>query len=250
VSDEKDPFHSGGVDGAIELALNCFRAEREEFTTRKLESVGADAKAVLAEIEKTADALIKGAGELASLKSIPMAREMLSKLLKRDRAQADYNLFELLNEGTGLSIGWEASGMVSIALERFWPLLGLTQEINPTGRTTEFLKRVSRCCMFGFDAECVILCRSVLDSAFDGEISVDDCVGKLGPRKPPYFPLADRIAVAQRVGRISADVADAAREIKRFGDAAVHRTPAQNVNVIDIVARTIRVLAELYREND
>ncbi len=86
---------------------------------------------------------------------------------------------------------------------RFWKLVQVAETMEPTPRTAAFLRSVSRCYLAGFDSECIVMCRSVLDAAFDAEIPRDECGDD--------YSLASKMDVACRSRRISYEAAKAAQ---------------------------------------
>ena len=115
-------------------------------------------------------------------------------------------------------LGQEAVQMVAQAEHRFllFVLMGGKSALTP--RAQRFLARVARCYLFGFDAECVILCRAVLDEAFMRKVPSCRSSNKHGAT------LSDRIKAAQQ-GKsplIDPGLANLARKIKRWGDHLLH----------------------------
>jgi hypothetical protein len=147
---------------------------------------------------------------------------------------------------------------LSIAEKRFWNLLrhvSITR--TATTRSREFLKRVSLCYLFGFDTECIVMCRGVLDAAFEAEISTDDCICVLGKRSTnqqgqPLFTLSERVKVAEETGRIDKNAQNLAKEIIKHGNRTVHRdpTPVPVIDSLSIIADTLKVVDTLTTRNN
>ena len=114
------------------------------------------------------------------------------------------------------------------------------------------MQRVARCYLFGFDSECVVMCRAVLDREFDAEIPGDDVVtwwkttdrGKKG--KPAPLKLWGRIQTARHSGRLEDKDRDAADKMRDDGNKAVHRKPS-SADALDCVRKTVQVLDALER---
>ena len=122
-------------------------------------------------------------------------------------------------------------------------LLRILVETQPSERARSYLARVSRCYIAGLDPECLIMCRAVLDAAFEDRVSDSD-VKKHVPirRRRRNIPLSDRIAAAQTMGIIDPHLATVARRLKDAGNDALHNVPVPTVSVLDAVRDTARLL--------
>jgi len=140
------------------------------------------------------------------------------------------------------------------AERRFWELLrhvSMTRNTSPRGQA--FLKRISLCYMFGFDAECIVMCRAVLDAEFQANIPTDDCIQTLGAnnrrtnrRGQPLYDLSERIVVAERTGRIDSAAKDKAQRVVRRGNQVVHRDPGTHQHeALETVTDTLDVIDAL-----
>lgn len=139
--------------------------------------------------------------------------------------------------------------------ERILDIGALVRQLNPTARSGAFLERVSRCFLFGCDLECMVMCRSALESEVEARISTDDCIEHLGHRTPArgrreaLYEFADRIAVAQRLGKLNDEQASHAHDVRRKGNQAVHQMSARGKKeVLRMIERTIELLDALCDE--
>jgi len=144
-------------------------------------------------------------------------------------------------------LGWELARMANVAEERILDLAGMAVQQMPSGKAAGFLRRVARCCQFGFDAECLIMCRSVIDAELLSEISGDECISVLGQRQ--YFDLGDRIEAARRLRLLSFELAQEAHNIRKLGNKAVHGDPdvAKGIDSLGIIKNTLKIVEELNR---
>jgi hypothetical protein len=137
---------------------------------------------------------------------------------------------------------------------RFWELLrhvSMTRSTSPRGRA--FLKRISLCYMFGFDAECIVMCRAVLDAEFQANIPTDDCIQTLGADNrrtnrhgQPLYDLAERILVAEKTRRTDYATKDKAQRVVRRGNHVVHRDPGtQQHEALETITDTLAVIDAL-----
>lgn len=242
-SRDKGSFYGfPSLAAAFDTAVHEYETEREGFVRSELAELGGEADRTFSLIEAAAEAFIRGAGDLVSLDSVPTAREVFQKDLQ---SKEGARLADLISERVAIELGKEAVTPLKDGVKRTWLLVALSQPVEPSGRAAEFLKHVSRCYVYGFMAECVILCRSVLDAEFGAEISTDECIDTLGPRRPPYFVLDDRIAVAVKRGRISPETAGCARTVQETGNRTVHRKPDNVSDAMPIIALTLHVIREL-----
>jgi hypothetical protein len=201
-------------------------------------------------IQQTSEALIKGVGELASMAAIPEGQRLMRELLELaahaspDPSGSMNDMLELVNEDVSISLGWEAIHLIDSGVERFWTLLPLTASAEPSWRATAFLERVSRCYLFGFDAECVVMCRSVLDAEFEAQVPREYCEDKLGDKEGKYT-LSDMILVAKDRAIISPEIATTAHNIRKLGNDAVHKWPESKKDAADVIRNTLQVLTAL-----
>ena len=108
-------------------------------------------------------------------------------------------------------------------------------ELSP--RVAGYLGRLGRCYVAGFDAEVVILCRSVLD------VALRDALGDGVDAK---MSMAGREKEAISRGLLTDEGAAAVQEVRLRGNAAVHEEPASTEIVRSTIDSTIRVLEELF----
>ena len=129
------------------------------------------------------------------------------------------------------------AGVTSRAQEIVW----LALNTQPSRRVTAYLSRLGRCYVAGFDAEVVILCRSVLDTALRDVVG-DGCSGPTS--------MAGRIECLRERGDLSAECVSAAHQIRIRGNKAVHEEPADSTAALDTVRKTMMVLSELFDGGD
>jgi len=199
-------------------------------------------------IEELALMIVQGTADLVwpgtDLPSISIL-DLLKGAVSRDERTSAYERLTKKVEGW---IGWDVIHSQETAEGRIWDLLDIVARSQPGRRTGAFLRRVSNCYLYGLDAECMVMCRSVLDAELEAEISNDECIDVLGQRTPPYFGLADRIAVALKQERITYEGAQDARDVKDAGNMAVHGSPevvVKGMTASHVIEKTIRVIEEL-----
>ena len=235
----------------METALDSYEQDRKAHLDTKAKKLGPKGERQLQKFNSAADTLVKGVQALAGAGAVDCLRDAY-KALTPDLPLAQP--LQLLDEHVCITFGWEAMGMLSTARERFWELLLFVKNRNPSPKAKAFLQRVTRCYLFGFDAECVVMCRAVLDREFDAEIPSDDVMtwwkttdkGKKG--KPAPFNLCGRIQAGLHVRRIEEDDQKAADKVRNDGNDAVHKMPSVS-NSLDYIRKTVQVLDALGRRS-
>lgn len=244
----------GSVWSAMQQGLDLYGEEREEYLHTVFGKLNLDSKDLLKKIETTAKVFVEGAGDLPSLDSAAIP-QILSDLEQGNSAGLHGSLMrEALWEGVEYFLGCELLRIGEDTTERALKLLLLAQPVSPSSPAASFLKRVSRCYIYGFDPECVVMCRGVLDAEFKAEISADLCIDVLGKRHRakmndhPMFTLNKRIIVAQKTNRISEETAEKAHEVRKAGGDVVHdwpEVPKAFGDSFKIVGTTLTVIREL-----
>ena len=131
--------------------------------------------------------------------------------------------------------------------QRIINLYLIALSIPPQKPILHYLNRLSRCYIWGFDPECIMLCRSVIDSAFKKAVNDKICKEKLGDRGSMKFSLNDRITVGHNIGLLDEQMKETAIEIKDRGNNAVHVQPDNATDVLDAITKTIAVLEKIHR---
>ena len=241
----------------MENALESYEQKRQEHLEAEAKKLGPEGERQLSQFTEAADALAKGVQELVGVDGI----ESLMKLAKMSGFQEGKS-FELLQEHICITFGWEAMGILSTARERFRNLLMLLRDRRPSLPAKGFLQRVARCYLLGFDPECVVMCRAVLDCEFSDRVVDDDKVSewwewykdtlegrKYRGKKPPYGQLWARIQAARYTGLITEENCTAADKVRLDGNDAVHAGPA-NYDPLEYIEKTIQVLDALASRSD
>ena len=163
-----------------------------------------------------------------------MPEQMKQRLLRNAR----YGRFGNLEQDSPVRLVWEhlcahlASESVDKAEDgatRLMDLWGLVIGAKPCSASVQFLRRVSRCYVWGFDTECIILCRSVLDTTFH----------ELRPDLPD---LAAKIMDVANAGRISRSVVRAATDVRQVGNKAIHYEPNIGADALEVIRKTLTVV--------
>jgi len=106
-----------------------------------------------------------------------------------------------------------------------------------------FLQLVVRNYICGFDAECIILCRSAVEMTIEDRVTYDMCEKHLGPPKGGYYTLKSCLVVAKKEGLINDEIAKIAQGIKDRGNTVVHKDPKVTEKVFETINETIRFIS-------
>jgi hypothetical protein len=155
----------------MKAQILAYRESRNEFAAKMGALVGKDIRTTYQDILAVAETLIRGVGDLSSARTVPAVHAFLVGLrsdLQGDeinRGFAKGKLTVILDE-VMVRVAEEAAEMIDGAFERLAQLLLLVRAMEASPHAASFLQRVSRCYVFGFDAECVTMCRAAIDAEF------------------------------------------------------------------------------------
>jgi len=235
----------------MEDILDRYEQDREQYWDVKLKELGAEAQQEWRQLQRATSMLVKGVEELADCDAMECFLEGVPAFAPW---QDEIEPLELLDEHVCITFGWEAMSMLHSCRDRFWNLLELVKPLAPSDRSRAFLRRVARCYLFGFDAECIVMCRSALEREFEAVVSNCDCIDVLGmpayrdSSGKPLFSLCARIHVAKNKNRITPTVLDLAHSVRKAGRDAVHKLPKVKRDAKELIADTIAVLDALADE--
>jgi len=148
-----------------------------------------------------------------------------------------------------IDLSWDAVEKIEEGASRIFRLYELVLRSAPSEPTQKFLSRLSRCFVWGFDPECVILCRAVIDTSFRDAVSDEICEKHCGKNDRHVFTLSNRIQAARKEGMIDEDTKIKAFKVKDRGNEAVHNQPDFTKDVWDTVCRTVDVLEALGKQS-
>lgn len=209
----------------METALDEYQQARQAYLDAEAKELGPEAEQQLSRMNRAADALVKGTQDLAGVDGI----EQLQELARMPDFSSE-KPFELLREHVCIAFAWEVMDMFGTARDRFLCLMVLLRNRVPSPKAKEFLQRVARCYLFGFDAECVVMCRAVLDREFSVTSS--------------KRTLCEKIQAAVSKEMIKEADGNAAHEVRNRGNDAVHKNPDER-DALGAVEKTLQVLDAL-----
>jgi hypothetical protein len=152
----------------------------------------------------------------------------------------------LVWEGLAIDLAREAVDiMIPDGATRILQLMQLAVEARVSAPTVAFLRRVSRCFIWGFDTECVILCRSAIDTAF--RESIDDLLCEQRSERPRHgYTLSNRIEAAHP-SVIDKSTYESARIVRDRGDKTVHYDPEATKDILGTIRHCMKVIQSLCR---
>jgi len=159
----------------------------------------------------------------------------------------------LICERLCINDAWDVVGSMRDRIERIFQLERLIYEELGTGEPPEtsvrFLSLISRNYIYGFDTECVVMCRSAIDTAFKQAVTDEHCE-RAGRKSGKHgFHLADRICAAfhpeNRLLDGRSDLYKSAQEVQERGNKAVHYDPDATKDVLGTIRGALRVINTL-----
>lgn len=282
-NEERPGAYEFDLDLQLETKIQSYEDDRCQFwdeadPTDEL----AVAKVVFAQAENIADVLLKSANSLLQHAQIPdveigLGEDRISFLQHMQHiknyktellqvynklglspppsemyhlevaARPEEGPLKLVWERLCIKLAWNSVGLIRDGAFRILKLWELLIDIHPGKRTLTFLQRVGRCFIWGFDPECIILCRGVLDAAFRDAVSDDVCIATYPNRRQEDrdFGLSSRIVAAYKNKLIDKLTKRMAFAIKTRGDKAVHYDPHATKDVAGTIRDTLIVLRRL-----
>jgi hypothetical protein len=211
-----------------------------------VEEINGDLSKLQSEASKSPEELNKRIGDIMNL-DLPSEKKtaMVCDVLKDYPAdpQSEESPLKLVWERFVIDMSWEAINKIEEGASRILRLYRLVLCSAPSKPTQQFLGRLSRCFIWGFDPECVILCRAVVDRAFKDAITDKICENHLGERE--RYDLSDRIEAARKEGLIDDEIKNKAYTVRIRGNKAVHEQPNITKDVWGTICDTLAVLERI-----
>jgi hypothetical protein len=246
------PYNKGRLSEAFDNAIANSRDSRiEDFYGTDL-----DTSEIMDRSEHLAGVILDGVKDVVSDESVARAQEEFESLFS-DPSTAEKRLllehvFCVIDE----RIGHEIVSMQASAEYRFKKLVLIGKKALTDLCTTEYLHRVSQCYLFGFDEQCVIMCRSALEAAFLQSVPDHVCeeVPEVRDRHRPgnygaVYYLSDRMDAAGAKGIANARTLKLARSVNEVANRLIHpnrsRRELDDETMDMIVMKTIQVVQEL-----
>jgi hypothetical protein len=179
--------------------------------------------------------------------AIPPALQVaLDSMAMDDRPSKD-SLLSLVWERLCISLGTQLVGLRLVrGSNRILHLVQLIVEAEPSDVTLRYLRHVSRCFILGFDAECIILCRGAIDSAF-ATAAPDSACRSLGwsPNAGYGFTLSQRINAAKELQLIDERGWKAAKDVNEAAKDPLHVDPGLAKSAFTVIRDMLAVVRQL-----
>jgi len=174
-------------------------------------------------------------------------RAAILKLLEKwpEKPDSETSPLRLVWERFVIDMSWEAIEKIREGALRIFKLYKLVLDSSPSESTQKFLSRLTRCYVWEFDPECIILCRAVVDTAFRDRVTDTICEKHFGKNNRYEFTLSNRIQAAYKEGIIDKEIRRKAFIVKTRGDKAVHYQPDLTKNVWETICHTLDVLKKI-----
>ena len=245
----------------LETKLDTTAAEHREEIERLLTSLperfpphGAENVKLHAEFIKVLHSRLFRASQTLVHEGLPTSIDELREVLPA------WDTFLLLKDLLKLHLAQDVIWTLREATDRARQLLELAFESSLSPVAQAYLARVARCFTWGYEAESLILCRSVLEQVLEETITNPD-VFNAYDWKPDCFPaqrreelrrhgavaikISDRIHAAQALGRLSPADAAAAKTIRDRGNKALHEVPPSGVDVLGTIRTLLGIINAL-----
>lgn len=213
-----------------------------------IEEIDADSSKLQCEINKSPEESEKRIADISHL-DLPSDKktQLICEVLKDypPDPQSKGSPLKLVWERFIIDMSHEAIEKIEEGASRIFKLYRLVLRSTPSKSTQQFLARLSRCFIWGFEPECVILCRAVIDTAFKDNVTQEICEKHFGKRKKGYFELIDRIVAAHKEGIIDDPIKDKAETVRVRGNIAAHRQPNVTKDVWGTICDTVAVLERI-----
>lgn len=224
--------------------LSCLFQSALDRQQERIEELGtsvADRKLIEAGISQ-ARQVLDGATDLVGGKSVRQAKSAWQILLDSGGSEGGSPIREGVLLAIDGRLGEEALRMQVAAEARFNHLLAFAQEQGVGFYTRETLYEISRCYLFGFDYQCIILCRAAIEAAFfDHNIGTGDTLAQR------IKWLKDQGGNLAKIASAAKFVSNAANDLLHADRRALNRTLAEDRTrkILMSTVIVVKFLAEL-----
>lgn len=259
------------LDDCLDEWMEVLRTYHDEILSDEAVARSADPPQY-AKLQRLLRLYREGAPELfrtlLTLRVSPEVRE-LARELSAELRPGEYssghrwhllNLSEPVTDWLDIELAAEAltvvravTGLTSRSKRVYLTLLAASCEGELSDEAARYLARAGRLLLFGFDVECVVMCRAVLEAALTDRLDFTelDRLGvrrsiKLGGGKPDQFSLADLIYGARRLHLFDPEEVTHAHGIREAGNSILHDTPDADDQACRFLMRMGRLLRKLY----
>lgn len=141
-----------------------------------------------------------------------------------------------------------ASCMVKLSRDELW----LMEELKLSRSANEFWQLIKISRIYGFDAPCIILCRSAIEDVLRAKVGYEVCERHFGMRrgKQSGFCLADFIEAAKLESILTDDLAKEAHAIRQRANRLIHGEPRLTARTEETIGQTVRIVCMIETGKD
>jgi hypothetical protein len=190
-----------------------------------------------------AQVILDGATDLMSGISTERASKLYKQMLNtlRDddsKSDKEKDIAWILEETLDDRLGSFTIEAQTTAENRINHLVAFLQNYPVSPYTRKYLHRMTQCYLFGFDEQCIIMCRSALEGAFIQAIPDSVCRKHKLKRNNQYY-LGDRIEAAKEMGMFPPAFFDMVECINKIAKDIIHPDRYESVHLNDDVVQDI-----------
>jgi hypothetical protein len=241
--------HRGGsLLGLLEDIICLYEQDRENHWSKIIQYDQAErfAKSVL-KISEQLIAIEPIDDDLGVLQYETNDPQFFTPVFAADSPLDKESPLKLVWERFSIDLANESVEKITKGAKRIFDLYKLVLDTHPSKPTQQFLARISRCYIWGFEPECVILCRAVLDTAFKDAVTFEVYDNYVKKNNKNSGALENRINAAYETGIINREISDKAHTVRIRGNKAVHEQPDATKDAWGTVRNTLAVLEALHK---
>lgn len=187
----------------------------------------------------------------------PQAEELISDLRVElaDGSPEDPSPMRLVWERLCIDDAWTSVSSIPERAKRTLALETLVRDLlgrdAPPVPCRRYLSLVSRCFVFGFDSECIVMCRSAMEVALRDIVTEQHCRRAGRNRDDPTLDdlIFAAFSPANSLLAGMPDLYSAAQEVKERGNKAVHGDPDAVRDVFGTIRSALRIIDALVTQS-
>lgn len=238
-------------------ALNHRKDEQIE-KANEISSAEENIAEILEIADRQAKFIIDGATDLVSPKSSTRAFRLYKRIIdgikNKTFSKKEEGAGYLVNECLDDYLAKRTIDLQTVAEERILHLLVCGSDSYPCYLTKRYLHMITECYLYGFDVQCVIMCRSALEASFMQAVPDSLCKQyfkpKIIPHKKNYFSLGHRLWIAKKekiCSKNTETVCDWADQVNTRANDLLHPDRDKSIALsqevlIDTIMKTIQCI--------
>jgi hypothetical protein len=156
---------------------------------------------------------------------------------------------ELRTRLVELFVGYYVGDMIALTLkgagQRAEQIAQMALPLKPEGIASEFVARVSRCCLLGLTAECVAMCRAATEEALKSYVPLET-LERWRESNESKGDLHDLLRAGLAQGMLSKDAFQSGNSVRIRGNKVLHDDPKTAEDLaVDTAKLALRVIQEI-----